>query len=402
MDRDKKLLFCNVDFDTDLASVRSSRQQQSCIEARFYYFVCGGHDDRILLDATPDKAYAPYLAGHGITVPRQYSDAETIPDYTAFPWGWSASAVDRFVSCGVKVHHPTLEGVRTVNSRLFCSRITERYGLGIAGSKICASAKEARARIRACRTFPLVVKPEHGNAGIGFIHLVSADQAEDDRIDRLYARPGAAAVVEPWVVRQGDLSSRFQVDSAGNTTSVTHHRTLNNRAGIYFGNLLEPADPLVATWRDRLDAGVQTVSRELHASGYFGPAGLDWVVYRDAETGKDHCALVDINARQPMSIVAECLRRQLAPGRYCLFLFAPRRNHPALTDYVSWYRACAGKDFDVERKTGILLFTPLSYAVAGIAYRPLRHGFFIAGESREAMLAYDLHLRNAFKHRHQT
>jgi hypothetical protein len=391
-----------VDFDTDLASVRSCRQQQSCIEARFYYFVCGRPDDRIILDAAPDQAYAPYLFDHGIAVPRQYSESETISDHTAFPWGWSASAVDRFVRCGVKMHHPALEIVRAVNSRLFCSRIAERHGLGVDGAQICASASEARTRIRASRTFPLVVKPEHGNAGIGFIHLLSADQAKDDRIDRLYARPGAAAVVEPWVSREGDLSSRFQLDSAGDTAAVTHHRTLNNRGGIYFGNLMGPTDSLVATWRDRLDAGVRTVSRELHAAGYFGPAGLDWVVYRDAATGRENCALVDINARQPMSFVADCLRRNLAPGRHCLFLFAPRRNHPDLTDYASWYRACAGKAFDAERKTGIFLFTPLSYTVAGIVYRPLRHGFFIAGESSEAVLACDLHLRNAFRHRRQT
>jgi hypothetical protein len=399
VDTDKKLLFCNVDFDTDLASVRSSRQQQSCLEARFYYSVCGSGDDRIILDAAPHGAYASYLADHGIALPRQHSDEETLPDYDAFPWGWSAAAVDRFVNCGARLSHPPLESVRAVNSRLFCSRITERHGLGIAGSRVCASAEEVRSRIQECRTFPLVIKPEHGNAGIGFIHVASTDQAEDARIGRLFAGPGSAAVVEPWVSRLGDLSSRFRVDRAGRVHSMTHHRTLNNRAGTYFGNLLEPEDSLVAGWKNHLDAGVQTVSRELHASGYFGPAGLDWVLYEDAVTGKKNCALVDINARQPMSFVADCLRRRLAPGRNCLFLFAPRRNHPALTDYASWYRGCAGKAFDAGRKTGILLFTPLFYTVAGTEYRPLRHGFFVAGKSREEMLAYDRHLRNAFKHR---
>jgi hypothetical protein len=394
---DKKLLFCNVDFDTDLASVRSPRQQQSCLDARFYFFVCGGADDRILLDVIPHPDYEPYLSGFGIAAPQDYLKGETLSDYTAFPWGWSTSAVERFHACGAKVHHPPLKSVRMVNSRRFCHRTAERHGLGISGSKLCESAGEARASIRASRTFPLVLKPEHGNAGIGLIQVSSADRADDERIETLFSRPGMAAVIEPWVNRLADISSRFRLDGAGMVGPVTHHRTLNNRAGVYYGNLLEPENPLVAKWKDRLDAGAAAVAQELHAAGYFGPSGLDWIVYSDDGTGKETCALVDINARQPMSFVAYSLRDRLAANKHCLLLFAPRRHYPALGDYGSWARGCGENAFAPERGTGILLFTPLSYTAGGVEYRPLRHGFFIAGNTREELGAYESHLRNAFK-----
>ncbi|MBN2320833.1 MAG: hypothetical protein JXR49_17270, partial [Acidobacteria bacterium] len=372
---EKKLLFCNVDFDTDLASVRSPRQQQSCFEAQFYYLLCGGDEDRIFLDADPHEKYQSYLSDQGIPVPRRCSNSDILSDSIAFPWGWSTSAINRFLNFGAKVHHPPLNIIKTVNGRSFCHRTTQQHGLDIAGSRICKSAEEARALFRTCRSFPLVIKPEHGNSGIGFIHVPSTDQAADDTIDALFSQPDTAAVIQPWVIRVADFSSLFQLTSKGGVRSISHHRTLNNRAGVYYGNLLIPDDPLIAKWRDSLDAGAAIVARELHDTGYFGPVGLDWIVYTEDETGREKCALIDINARQPMSFVAYCLREQLASDKHCLFQFAPRRNYRALTDYGSWYRGCARNAFDAERRTGILLFTPLSYAMGPVEYSPVRHGF---------------------------
>jgi len=392
-----KLLFCNVDFDTDLGPVRSARQQQSCFEAQFYYLLCGSTADRIFLDAEPHEEYKSYLSDQGIQVPRPYSDGDILSDSVAFPWGWSASAIDRFLNCGCKVHHPPLEIIKTVNGRRFCHQTTQQYDLDIAGSQICKSAEEVRAWIHASHTFPLVIKPEHGNSGIGFIHVPSMDQADDSRIDALFSQPDTVAVVNPWLNRSTDFSSLFQLDSQGGISSLSHHQTLNNQAGVYFGNLLIPEDPLVEKWRDSLDSGVAIVARELHDTGYFGPVGLDWIVYSEHETGQEKCVLIDINARQPMSFVAYCLRNQLARDKHCLFQFAPRRNYPALTDYGSWYRGCGRNAFDVEHRTGILLFTPLSYAVGTVEYLPVRHGFFIAGNSVEEILTYDQYLRNEFK-----
>lgn len=397
MTSDKKLLFCNVDFDTDLAPVRSPRQQLSCLEAQFYYLLCGSATDRIFLDAKPHEEYTSYLSNQGVRIPRRCSESDKLTDTIAFPWGWSPSAIDRFHNCGAKVHHPPLEIIKTVNGRRFCHRTTLQYGLGIAGSQIFESADEAHAWIHACRTFPLVIKPEHGNAGIGFIHVPSKDQVADDRINALFSQPNMTAVIEPWVKRVVDFSSLFQLNSQGNVRSLSHHRTLNNQSGVYFGNLLIPDDPLVAKWRDALDAGAAIVARELHDAGYFGPVGLDWIVYTEDQTGQEKCALIDINARQPMSFVAYGLREQVAGNKHCLFQFAPRRNYPALTDYESWHHRCARNAFDVDRKTGILLFTPFSYTVEQVEYRPVRHGFLLAGNSEEEILKYDAYLRNAFK-----
>ena len=186
----------------------------------------------------------------------------------------------------------------------------------------------------------------------------------------------------------------MELDRSGRVVALTHHRALVNRAGVYFGNLLLPDDPLLARWRRRLEEGAAIVARELHAAGYFGPAGLDWIVH--AAGGRESCVLVDVNARQPMSLLAYALRDRLAPGRACLLLFAPRRRYPALTDYASWRRRLGKYAFDPGRGTGILLFTPLSYDAGGTRYRPLRHGFFIAANTAEEIGEYDRCLRNAF------
>ncbi|NLV31787.1 MAG: hypothetical protein GXY47_11620 [Acidobacteria bacterium] len=388
-----KLLFCNVDVDTDLASVRSARQRQSCLDARFYFLPCGGPEDRILLDAAAPEPYRSYLSGLGLGLPGACSEGEGLPGYAAFPWGWSRSAIDRFRRHGADLRHPPLEAVRAVNNRRFCHEAARGHGLGIEGSVLCASAAQARAHIRASRTFPLVLKPEHGNAGIGLVIVGSPGEA--DAVDRIYSRPGSSAVIEPWVDRSADLSSRMELDRSGRVVALTHHRALVNRAGVYFGNLLLPEDPVLARCRHRMEEGATIVARGLHAAGYFGPAGLDWVVH--TIDGTERCALVDVNARQPMSLLAYSLRDRLAPGRACLLLFAPRRRHPALTDYASWHRRLEKYAFDPGRGTGILLFTPLSYTAGGTRYRPLRHGFFIAADTGEELGDYGRHLRNAFK-----
>jgi len=393
---DKRLFFCNVDFDAGLASGCSPRQKKYCLEAQFYYFLCGSGRDRILVDAVPDPAYLPYLAEQGIDAPRRCCDGELLPEHVADPWGWTASAVERFHRHGAQIFRPPPDSVRKVNSRRFCHRVAARHDLGIAGSTICESAGEARRRIRRGRSFPLVLKPEHGNAGIGLVLVPSADPAPEGGIGRLFSRNGAAAVVEPWVNRIADISTRLVLDVGGRTVSTAHHRALNNRAGVYFGNMFESGDPVLEKWRSRLDAGAMAVSEELHAEGYFGPAGLDWIVYTDDSTGDEACALVDINARQPMSFVAYCLRERLPAAGHCSFHLAPRRRYPGLTDYGSWYRGCGRNAYDPDRSTGILLCTPLSYTVGQVRHRPMRHGFFIVANTRGEMLEYDRRLRTAF------
>ncbi|MEJ2112072.1 MAG: hypothetical protein P8Z37_19620, partial [Acidobacteriota bacterium] len=121
------------------------------------------------------------------------------------------------------------------------------------------------------------------------------------------------------------------------------------------------------------------------------------IVYTEDETGKELCALVDINARQPMSFVAYSLHDRLAPKKYCMFLFAPHRNYPSLKDYEIWYRGCGENAFDMDRATGILLFTPLFYTVGKTEYSPLRHGFFISGSTEKEMRTLESHLRHSFK-----
>lgn len=389
-----KLLFCNVDVDTDLTSGRSARQRQSCLDARFYFLPCGGPDDRIILDAAAPESYRSYLSGLGLGLPRECAEGEGLPGHAAFPWGWSRSAIDRFRRHGAHLHHPPLEAVRAVNNRRFCHETARRHGLGLEGAVLCPSAAEARAHVRASRTFPLVLKPEHGNAGIGLVLLESTEEAEGVAVDRPFSHPGSSAVIEPWVDRSADLSSRMELDRSGRVVALTHHRALVNRAGVYFGNLLLPEDPLIAGWRRRMEEGAAIVARELHAAGYFGPAGLDWIVHTAG--GRESCVLVDINARQPMSLLAYSLRARLAPGRPCLLLFAPRRRYPALTDYTSWRRRLGKYAFDPGSGTGILLFTPLSYAAGGLDYRPLRHGFFIAAKTAEEIGEHDRYLRKAF------
>ncbi|MEJ2109091.1 MAG: hypothetical protein P8Z37_04090, partial [Acidobacteriota bacterium] len=217
---EKKLLYCNVEFDTDFASGRSSRQEQSCLEAQFYYLLCGNPGDKIILDATGLDSYTSYLDKQGIPVPRQCCDGENLSDYDAFPWGWSVPAIDRFRQYKAVTNHPPLESIRTVNSRRFCHRIVQKHGLGIAGSKLCESAETASSTIRSCRSFPFVIKPEHGNAGIGFVHVASAKETDDVDINRLYSRISTATVIEPWVSRVTDISSRLYLDRDGRMDRV--------------------------------------------------------------------------------------------------------------------------------------------------------------------------------------
>jgi hypothetical protein len=203
-------------------------------------------------------------------------------------------------------------------------------------------------------------------------------------------------VVEPWLERLQDLSSRFTVGRDGSVTAPGHHRTHASRAGAFFADLLVPDDPVLAPWRSRLDEAAMAAGAALGRAGYFGPAGTDSFVYRDRRGDRRLAATIEINARMPMSTVAYALRERLGPDRVLYFRFIGRRRHRLPETYAALTQRLGPLAFDRARRRGVVLLTPLRVRHAEEAWhRPARSAFVVVGETESEVLALDERLRRA-------
>ncbi|MBD3320501.1 MAG: hypothetical protein GF350_05320 [Chitinivibrionales bacterium] len=392
----KKAWYFNVAFDLSLAGYDLSRLRPVFAESTVYFSCVGNSRDSIVLDTEPDDSYYEYLSAEGIQYPRPLSGkAGGRGEFVGAPWGWNAEADERFSSLNVRTDHPPLDIVRRVNSRAFSFDFCRSCDYGIPGSNIFFESGPLLAFLHERAQYPCVVKPFHGNAGIGFIHLKTPQLSmqEKQRIVQLFASGTGGAVYEPWLDRTTDISTRLSVEKDGAITGISHHRTLNNSGGVFYGIILAPVDDQVGPWAEKLDFVAKSAGAALYKEGYYGPAGIDSFVYRTGTNCHALASCVEINSRTTMSLPAYSLREKLAPNSCCLFEFVPSKHYRQIKDYST----LSSLAYDPEKQHGVHIFTPLHLKTGAGFKTPGKTGFFIVAGSISELYGLDRQLRARFK-----
>ena len=385
--------YFNVDFDLKLAEREPSPLRRATAEATMYALVMGNPHDRVILDSYPDRAYGEYLRSHGIDPPLPVGNRDRLSRCTPAPWGWNEEAVARFRALGISPHHPPLDVVRRVNARDFCFSIATRRTMGVPGGRMFTDERHLRDHLRRDGSFPCVVKPMHGNSGIGFLVVHSVNDLPDRNDLRNAPRPTGTVIVEPWLDRMIDMSTGFTLMKDGGMRGLSHHRTFNSANGVFYGIDLTPGDDSLAPWREQLDNAAREAAGALHREGYFGHVGIDSFVFKSRHGGSELAAMVEINARQTMSTLARCLRERLAPGRHCRFLLVPSGRYRTIESYDHLRSALKESAFRPAERKGIFTWTPLRFHYNSAVHPPRRLGFFIAADNADDIGHYESHLR---------
>ncbi|MBD3314167.1 MAG: hypothetical protein GF344_00130 [Chitinivibrionales bacterium] len=390
-----RLFYFNADFDFSLAGAVTEAHRRAVAELSALLLPLGSARDRVLMPLECKGEYTHFLADNGIEIARASPVGVNCEGFEGVPWGWDNDAVEVLRRHGARCVGPSVATVRNVNSRLFCYRLCKENNRGVPGARLCYTVDEVRMLLRTSLVPPFVIKPFFGSSGYGFIRKDTREPSENEIRQIQHAVKHGGVIVEPWLDRILDISSRFVVKN-GRVGSLRHQRMHANRAGAFYGNLLVPDDPVLAPWREQLDQAATLAAEALGREGYFGPAGIDSFVYRENGGDKRLVAMNEINARIPMSAVAHALYGAVPEEYTAYFRFIGRRRHRLPDTYDSLHDLLGTLAFDRTTYTGVLPVTPLRVRRPDESWRrPSRTAFFVAGDSERTVLSLDEALRKA-------
>ncbi len=377
-----RVYYLNGAFDLGLRGTVPEQLRRFWAEMTTWFMPVAGPGDRVILDVTVHREYLGYLALTGCTPPRIVSGGSEQEAGEGVPWGWDSEAVERLRGSGASVRHPPFEIVRRVNSRAFSHALGRALGCGVVQSELCESPKQAAAVLQRASTWPLVIKPEFGSAGIDFRLIRSPAEAAKGttHVTDLLHRGNRFVIIEPWLPRKFDISTRFELDAHGNVSDIRHARAIVSSGGASRGIVYGHDDPLLAAFEEQLDRTAQQVGRALDREGYVGPVNVDSLV---TETnGHDSLVpLLEINARQSLSSIAYRVAERLACNAWFMLRAVSAERAILPNTYVELARLLRRADCRPGVRRGALLLTPLSVVENGIIRTPYRAIFFVYGRS---------------------
>ena len=222
------------------------------------------------------------------------------------PWGWSKALVYRLSKAGVRREvmpsDAMLDGLRTLSSRVFTSKLQRELGLDVA---VCKTWEEVEIFER--RVGPAVMKAPWSSSGKGLM-MVSSPTARG-WMQNTVAREGAV-VCERWMDRVQDFALEFTVEESGAVRYEGLSVFRTSPSGRYVAHdFVTPEDQRAALmqwvseeevhrwcvwWQKRLEAD------DIRAFSYVGPMGVDMLVGADGKINP----CVELNWRMTMGHVA--------------------------------------------------------------------------------------------------
>lgn len=200
------------------------------------------------------------------------------------PWGWSKALMHRLLKAGVKrdvmPSGAWLDGLRTLSSRVFTSRLQRALGLDVA---VCTSWEDV---VRFEQSVgPSVMKAPWSSSGKGLM-MTSGTNARG-WMQNTVAREGAV-VCERWMDKVQDFALEFTVENGGSVRYEGLSVFRASRMGRYLAHDVvsqeeqwailmkwvseEELVRLRTWWQNRLEES------DIKAFGYVGPMGVDMLV----------------------------------------------------------------------------------------------------------------------------
>ena len=390
-----KLYYMNPFFDLSLGDYSIKKHYRSVHEMSCLFVSLATLNDKIICPVDIPEAFWHYLSSYGIVCAGKYTGKNQTLKYVGEPWGWNSDAVKILTNARAVCDHPPLSTVKYVNSRRFSLLVNKRGNSGVPFSEFCETKADLIKILRIKQRYPIVIKPEFGNAGYGFIMKQNSkiEKHEHKQIEYLFQN-NKGVVIEPWLKRTLDISSRCHINKNGTTSEIQHHTTMSNRAGAFFADILDPYSEIIKKWKHRLDYHAINSAKEIAKAGYFGPVGFDSFLFTNNSGDSELAPVIEINARHAISSIAYALQQRLTPDSITMFRFISRKKHVLPDTYEEFLNTIGPLCFSQHSQRGVIITTPLRVSHQKNTWvQPQRSGFFIADETKESLLNLDKHLR---------
>jgi len=354
-------------------------------------------DDSVVAPEPAPEDFVRYLERNGIDVPVITVDPGCRTDRVLAPFGWNTAAVERNRRHERPAPHPTLEAVRRVNGRRFSAGLEADLFGGDHTLATVSGEDELHAVLEAVSDAhdELVLKAEHGNAGLGNRRLRGRERSQGDvTAVRRILHDDLGAVLERWRPRTLDLCSTFTILPGGGIAGFRLHEIVNTADGALIGTLFQQDGAGLDRWRPALLDAASKIARSVAQAGYTGPACTDAFVWNDAGELRLR-PLVDLNARREMSAGASALWRRLGGEGAAYWRFYNRRKLVLPDTYDELVGALDNDAYDPSKRRGVLATAPLW--LGDERRQPTKAAVLLLGGNRDEALALDARFRRRFE-----
>ena len=229
-------------------------------------------------------------------------------------WGWSETAQRWANERGVLYSPPSFTVVRDVASKVF----SFTHSPTLPGAELLHTMSEIEKWLED-QVYPKVLKTCYGLAGRGRFLLAKLEDfiRLRHRIEN-NIEEGYPLIGEPWVERLLDFSTQWTLPQKGQPSYLGATVMENKIGGQYERTLAGDEEALFGPYISFLKEHLEKVKvplAYLAKAGYFGPLGIDAMVYRHP-TKKDKMLhpIVELNVRKTMGLLAlELYKKKKVP-----------------------------------------------------------------------------------------
>jgi hypothetical protein len=323
------LLYGNFEFEHQLVHAKPQTLPASVLaingDLPYALVAIAQPGDLIWAEEPADRTFKQHLAAIGLPEVQFVTQASKVPqDANFMPWGWSPAMKELAAKHGWHGECPELAAVAKANSREFSANLEQEWNVGLPAAGPLRSLAELQTAISAStrQTPGWVVKANFGMSarerilGHGPEIKTSAAQWLQKQLTL------GAAYFEPWVERIEEVAFQFTIPAAGDPILEGITPLLTDHLGTYCGSRLS-GESCQFVKADELSTIVPTVTRAAHSVqqlGYFGPLGIDAMLYETPDGQRRWRPLQDINARWTMGRVALGWKRIVPASQHATWL----------------------------------------------------------------------------------
>ena len=282
------------------------------------------------------------LINLGYRLPRFISREPDLPhgeNWELVPWGWTTDLWKWGQRHRWTCPAPPNEFVQQVNSRIFRWQLEDELEVALPGSAVLRSVSELMSHVgkSVIANSGWVLKANLGMAGrerlLGSGPIITESALNWAR--KRFAN-SAGLVFEPWVDRVSEAGLQWNIPTSGDPELLGITPLFTDASGCYRGSRLSCTASETAAWQPAIEKTLQVALR-VQQCGYWGPLGIDAMLYHTAD-GQVACRPVqDLNARYTMGRFALGWKRFVPTAGDANWLHDPRlvasevEAHPGTT-----------------------------------------------------------------------
>ncbi len=302
------------------------RRDQSSIIQRFEaeltpcLAAAASEDDLILCPKIVDEGFRTKLINLGFAAPNFISlkqlkmNRGKITELS--PWGWTDQIRDLAQELEIQVQSPPHEAVLATNSRSCSLMLSRKLSCQLPGEMEVHSMSELK-RALSQSTFAdgFVMKSEFGQSGRGQIMSRGNDLSENEnRWAKKRFENGRTLYLEPKLNPVNEFGIQWEIPQQGAPALFGITSLNSGRNGQFTSSTVNIQLDLFPELEFIIEKQ-QEACHEIQKTGYFGPMGVDAMVYVDADEARKIRPLQDINARWTMGRLAICWASICFPGK---------------------------------------------------------------------------------------